>query len=438
MMMDTRREFLRKTMLGAPLSMGAGAGLTSFLGQSLTGIAQEAIDIPILNDDARGHKILVLIQLDGGNDGLNTVVPWGNRRYYQARRSIAIKETDAIKLEGIKDNQGLGLHPELNYFSELFKQGKLAVINNVGYANPNRSHFRSGAIWESAMENASWMNEDQLRAQTGWLGRYFDQCCAGEGNLAGVYHGKNPLSMRGESFRGTSVADLENDPFGYMKLRNDLMSDPVFRKLQNPASGGEPESKLKFVRDVSKDTLSASDKMRKFLADVKQRGNGFPQTGLGKQLGLISQFISQGASTRVYIARIGGFDTHSKQLAGHAARMKEINDAVQAFMSQIDVIGVEKNVAVMTFSEFGRQLKENGTQGTDHGAAAPMFLIGGGVKGGIYGNAPKLKGDMVADFGGLVHEIDFRSVYRSVLEQYLGVSSSGIISDAFAPLKLYT
>ncbi len=437
-MNDSRRDFIKKGLLSLPASVALSAGIPGFLNQSLAGMA--ALSARAGDDllaPGRGHKILVLIQLDGGNDGLNTVVPWENGRYYRARKSIAIPEQRVLKLKDAKGDLGIGFHPEMPFFAEMFAVGKLALVNNVGYANPNRSHFRSGAIWQSAMELAAGMSESELKAQTGWLGRYFDRYCSGEGNLVGVYHGSAPLAMRGVAFRGTSISNMEAEPFGFIRLKEQLLKDPIFRKLQGLADGDKEARNVHFVRNVASDTLLASDKMQKVLAQLKQRGNGFPATNIGRQLGMIAQLITLGSSTRVYLARIGGFDTHRNQLNGHGSLWKQINDSVKAFMGEMQRNLLTEHVAVMTFSEFGRQLNENGTRGTDHGAAAPMFILGGGVKGGMFGKPPALKGDKVTSFGGLAHEIDFRSVYRSIIEQHLGVPSQGIVPAAYPPLKLF-
>lgn len=385
------------------------------------------------------HKTLVIIQLDGGNDGLNTVVPWGNSQYYRARRNLAIKEADVLKFTGVAAAEGLGVHPQMDYFPELFQEGRLAVINNVGYAQPNSSHFKSGAIWESGLDNAVMASEDEIRMHTGWVGRYFDQHCNGESNLVGAYYGSSPLAMRGLAFTGTSISDLQSQPFGFMKLGEEMAMHPAFRKMQEISKKAQPDTseKLDYVRNIAAETQESTDKMRKFLVEVKQRGGDFPNTGLGKQLGMISELIINGGDTRVFLAHIGGFDTHSGQAAQHAKLWKEINDAIRAFVGRMKATGLDNDVAIMTYSEFGRQLKENGTGGTDHGAAAPMFIIGGGVKGGIFGKPPTLKGDKLNYDGGLAYEIDFRSVYKSILEGYFNVETTGIISDKHTALKLF-
>ena len=421
-----RREFMKTGMLA------------SFSLPSLLSFSANAAPALLPRISAK-HKTLVIIQLDGGNDGLNTVVPWGNSRYYRARRNIAIKETDVLKFTGVKAAEGLGVHTEMDYFTELFQEGSLAVINNVGYEQPNRSHFKSGAIWESGLDDAVLGSEDEIRNHTGWLGRYFDKHCAGESNLVGAYYGSSPLAMRGNAFSGTSISDLQSQPFGFMKLGEEMSMHPAFRKMQEAEKSqkGVSGNKVDFVRNVAAETQTSTDQMRKFLAEVKERGGGFPSTGLGKQLGMISELIMNGGDTRVYLAKIGGFDTHSNQAAKHAKLWKEITDALRAFMGRMKASGLANDVAVMTYSEFGRQLNENGTKGTDHGAAAPMFVIGGGVKGGIFGKPPALKGDKITNYGGLSYEIDFRSVYKSILEQYLKVETTGIISEKYPALKLF-
>ena len=427
--MDINNDILRRGFLKK--SLFASCGLSSLLSHSAYAASQPTI--------TSKHKILVIIQLDGGNDGLNTVIPWESSRYYRARRSIAIPESDVLKLTGVKAAEGLGVHTEMDYFTELFQEGELAIINNVGYEQPNRSHFKSGAIWQSGLDLSSTASEDEIRKQTGWIGRYFQKHCSGESNLVGAYYGNSPLAMRGETFSGTSISDLQGQPFGFMKLGDEMAMHPAFRRMQELANTDQSKlnESLNFVRTVAAETQASTDQMRKILAEIKQRGGKFPDTRLGRQLGQISELIVNRGDTRVYLAKIGGFDTHSGQSAKHAKLWKEINDALRAFMGLMKSAGLSKDVAVMTYSEFGRQVNENGTNGTDHGAAAPMFIIGGGVKGGIFGKPPTLERDQVNRYGGLSYEIDFRSVYKSILEQYLKVESKDIISDKYASLKLF-
>jgi len=458
-----RRKFIKQSFLSSVgLKLGAST-IPAFLTNSLQAQAAGAAGMPSMVDAGKSHKILVLLQLEGGNDGLNTVIPWEDKNYYKARKTIGIKEADVLKIDPIKPPEtkkdsdkklttkekkaakaleykgsAIGLHPEMTFFAEMYAEGKLAVLTNVGYKYPNRSHFKSGAIWQSGLDDAVSLSEQEIENQTGWLGRYFDAQCAGENNFVGAYYGDSPLAMRGVAFTGTSIADIGKEPFGFMKLREDFAQTNVFKMLQekDALNDNGKHSKAKFLRNVASETQQASEDMRRYLADATDNGY-YPNTNLGKQFKTISEFILRGSSTRVYLARIGGFDTHSSQLSGHGRLWKQINEALSAFMKQMGQAKLDEKVAVMTFSEFGRQVKENGTNGTDHGSAAPMFIMGGGVKPGIHGNAPYLKKNEITSFGGLAYETDFRRVYRSIIEQYLDAPSKGIISDIHEPLALF-
>lgn len=453
-----RRQFIRQVFFGSiGLKLGASS-IPTFLSNSLLAQATGSGSEPSMMDAGKGHKILVLLQLEGGNDGLNTVIPWEDKRYYDARKTIGIKEADVHKIAPIKrvvekreetskskgevkegyKGSALGLHPEMTFFAEMYAEGKLAVLTNVGYENPNRSHFKSGAIWQSGLEGLGMLSEGEIENETGWLGRYFDAQCAGENNFVGAYYGDSPLVMRGVAFSGTSITDIGREAFGFMKLKDDFAQSNIFKMLQEKDMGNTAgdNNKASFLRNVASETQRASDDMRRYLADAKSDGY-YPDTKLGNQFKTISEFILRGSSTRVYLARIGGFDTHSNQTAGHARLWKEINGALSVFMKQMGEAKLDGKVAVMTFSEFGRQVKENGTNGTDHGSAAPMFIMGGGVEPGIYGNAPLLKKSEMTGFGGLAYETDFRRVYRSIIEQYLDAPSKGIIADIHEPLALF-
>ncbi len=453
-----RRQFIKQSFLSSiGLKVGAST-IPAFLTNSLQAQANGSGGMPYMLDSGKNHKVLILLQLEGGNDGLNTVIPWEDERYYKARETIGIKEADVHKIAPVKvevkedqssesksknkeeayKGSALGLHPEMTFFAEMYAEGKLAVLTNVGYENPNRSHFKSGAIWQSGLESIGVKSEAEIEKETGWLGRYFDSQCAGEDNFVGAYYGDSPLAMRGIAFSGTSIADIGKEPFGFMKLRKDFAQTNVFKMLQekDTADNAGKNNKANFLRNVASETQQASDDMRRYLAD-KTSNDYYPDTKLGKQFKTISEFILRGSSTRVYLAKIGGFDTHSNQTTSHARLWKQINEALSAFMKQMGQAKLDEKVAVMTFSEFGRQIKENGTRGTDHGSAAPMFIMGGGVKPGIYGNAPLLKKKEITSYGGLAYETDFRQVYRSIIEQYLDAPSQGIISDVYEPLALF-
>jgi len=371
---------------------------------------------------AKGGKsasepILVVCQLSGGNDGLNTVVPFTDKLYYAARPSLGIPGEKVLKL-----NETLGLHPSMTAVHELFKQGKVAVINNVGYPNPNRSHFKSMDIWQSAAPDDKYKN--------GWIGRYFDAKLA-SGPLNPVValglSAEKPIALTGDKASVpcfASLADIQN-----------LVGDPDGEKMLREIQGMDAMagSATRVVQQANKTALDAVSVLNKQLSTYAPKqpyandafGNGFKQ---------ISQLIATSPATRLVYFSAGGFDTHARQAEQHDKLMKGFSDAVGAFQSEMEAIGKADKVVVLVFSEFGRRVAENASQGTDHGAAAPMFLIGNKVKGGVHGSNPDLQnlGD-----GDVLHKIDFRSVYAASLDEWMGGDSEVVLGTKFPGMALY-
>ena len=370
------------------------------------------------------HRILVVIQLAGGNDGLNTVIPYTMDPYYRYRRQLAIPANKVLKLE-----KGLGLHPSATGLKALYDAGRMAIVQGVGYPNPNRSHFVATDIWSTA--------DPKLRRKTGWLGRYFDACCngadPGPDPIEGVALTKEaPLAMRGEQFM--PLAFEHPDALRWRGPRRDRQAEAVFRKLnQHEPAGDEPELAAYLQRAALK-ALVGADEIRG-AAGRKLRGGRFdPRTGpLGRSLQTVARMIAADMPTRVYYVSMGGFDTHSAQAGRQARLLEQLGNAVRAFLATLEEHKLLDRVLVMTFSEFGRRVEENASGGTDHGEAAPMFLFGSKLRPGLHGKHPSLTN---LHRGDLKFHTDFRRVYATVLRQWLGTRSEPILGGAYKPLRL--
>jgi uncharacterized protein (DUF1501 family) len=336
-----------------------------------------------------GEQSVVFVQLNGGNDGLNTFIPFEDPLYYDSRPTIAIS-----KIEVLNAAKGMAFHPALKGFASMQQNGDLSVIQNVGYPNPVRSHFRSQEIWQTAPTHQEYLND-------GWLGRYLDLQCKEHQPTAGINIDTiDNLALKGDEPNSITVKDPDR-----FKTKN---------KQENEGQlSGNPQ--LDFVRKVASSVVEGSDDIQKALAKAASSDVVYPKTGLAKNLEWISKLIKGNLNSKVYYTSLGGFDTHDNQLSIHKNRLTELNDAVFSFYEDLKKAQQLQNVTIVVFSEFGRRVKDNG-RGTDHGTAAPMFVIGGNNRGKIIGNNPNLA-DL--DNGDLKHEIDFRSVYASILKNKL-------------------
>jgi uncharacterized protein (DUF1501 family) len=433
-LLQTRREFLATGIKGLGL-VAASAYVPAFVTRTARAVTPET--------DA---TILVVLQLSGGNDGLNTVVPFGNDLYYKARPTIGIAKDSTLKL-----NDQIGLHPSLAPLKSEFDAGKMAIIQNTGYPNPNRSHFRSMEIWHTAAD------ADAPSLTSGWLGRYFDAQCAGADPHAAIDNANIGVSfgkVMPQAFRNRANVGLAIDnpsTFQWNASGETLAlahaQEVIFSRLNQPGGveaspmssmatlGGisdtTPET-LDFLRHTAMNAMLAGDRIRSILG--KSRGRvPYPGSELGNQLGMIAKLIGGGFPTRVYYAYQGGFDTHANQPGTHARVLGDVAQAVGAFRNDLRDQKNADRVLVLAFSEFGRRVQENGSAGTDHGAAAPVFLFGEQLKAGIHGHAPDL-GTLVD--GDIVHETDFRQVYATVLERWLGTASEPLLGRPFGSLPV--
>ncbi|MDP5078532.1 MAG: DUF1501 domain-containing protein [Nonlabens sp.] len=334
-----------------------------------------------------GNQSLVFIQLDGGNDGLNTFIPYADPLYKMLRPNIAIDPSDVIN-----KTKGMGFHPALTGLANIQQEGNLTVLQNVGYPEPIKSHFRSQEIWQTASKSQEYL-------QNGWLGRYLDIQCKDIIPTAGVNIDRvDSLALKGTHPNSITMRNLDK-----FKSEKDIDNLPL---------SGHPA--LDFTRVIANSAASGSEEIQKAL---KKAGDDitYPSTGLGSQLKWISQLIKGDLDSKIYYTSLNGFDTHNNQLGIHQRKLKELDDAVYSLYKDLKNSKLHDAVTVVIFSEFGRRVKDN-TSGTDHGTAAPMFIVGGNNRGQVLGSNPDL---VNLNDGDLIHQIDFRSVYASLLQDKL-------------------
>lgn len=400
-MTHSRREFLRQGLGGATL-LASGLTMPGFLAR--TAMARTL--------DPGGERILVVVQLTGGNDGLNTVVPYADDLYHKARPTLRIAPDRVLKLD-----DALGLHPDMVGLKRLFDRGLLNVVGGVGYPNPDRSHFRSMDIWHTSCLEPE-------RCRNGWLGRASE----------GIGSGASPSALH-----------LDDAPLP-LALIAEGQAVPSIRGIDAftlAQDAGEVESSVAAMRPgaaedllyVQRTAVSACASARR-LSQVAPGGGGassYPPYGLADRLRQVARLIGADFGARIYYTSLGGFDTHAKQAIAHGPLLRELAESVAAFYDDLERRGLADRILLMTFSEFGRRVKENGSQGTDHGSGAPMFLAGPGCRPGLGGSRPDLS---ALDDGDVRYGLDFRQVYASVLDRWLGVDSAAVLGGRFAPADL--
>jgi uncharacterized protein (DUF1501 family) len=426
---QTRRKFLKNGLVGGALAWT----IPSFVSQTLNTLHAEGAA-----DNAK--PILVVLQMAGGNDGLNTVVPISNDLYYKFRPTLGIRADSAHKLSG-----DFGLHPSMTAFKELFDAGMLGVVHGVGYPNPNRSHFYSTDIWQTASPEGA--------KSKGWIGRYFDTACRGADPTVGISVGRQmPLAFASgrplgislenpESYRFAGGGDTDSEMF-YRKLNSPDMLEGDAPSLDSGGSigaapGMAPQargSSLDFLERVALDAQVSSDKI---LAVTKKVSNHatYPGSQIASSLKLVARLIGGDLPTRVFYVSQGGYDTHTNQAPAQQRLLGEMTAGVKAFFEDLKGMGQDQRVLLMTFSEFGRRVAQNANNGTDHGAAAPMFLVGPKVKPGFHGTMPSLAPKDLLN-GDIKFTTDFRSVYSGVLDQWLRTDSGAVLGRKFPALKI--
>jgi len=361
-----------------------------------------------------GNKVVVILQLSGGNDGLNTVIPVRNDLYYKARPRLGITKEKALSL-----TSEVGLHPALTGFKELYDDGSLGIINSVGYPNPDRSHFRSMDIWHTASQSSEYWNN-------GWVGRYLDAQCKGCDKPTQAIEIDDILSLalKGDNLKGIAVKDPKR-LYGTAneKFFKEVMKNHVDEKGEQPAD---------YLYKTMAETLSSADyifqqsKMHPSKAD-------YPKTDLGNSMKTIASLIFSEINTKVYYVSLGSFDTHINQDAQQQRLFTEMNDAVKAFIKDLKANNRFDDVMLFTFSEFGRRVQQNASNGTDHGTANNMFLISGGLKQkGLINPLPTL-----ADLneGDLKYKVEFKNLYANIINKLHEADDKTILSKQYEYLN---
>ena len=412
----SRRRFLNTSLSSSTLVAMGSTTIPTFLGRSALA--------------ARGAKtnerILVVVQLLGGNDGLNTVVPHGIDGYNRGRRALRLAAGQLHKITA-----EIGLHPAMGGMAKVLERGRLAVVQGVGYPNPDRSHFRSMEIWETAS-----VKNDARALETGWLGRALDSRPLKLGDDPPGLHvgGRSmPLALKTRKTEVPSVESLESYK---LQLAGTDQEKQAERAALSQLAGIDRRGDNALLSFISRTTLAAyesSDRLEK-LTQKKQNGPKYPNFGLARRLELIAQIIKADFGTRIFYTALDGFDTHANQLGTHAALLNELSDSVAAFHDDLAAAGHGDRVALLTFSEFGRRVQENASQGTDHGAAAPVFIVGPVATSGLVGTHPSLD-DL--DDGDLRFHTDFRSVYATLIGDWLNLPIEPVLGSGFKAMPLF-
>ncbi len=407
---STRREFLRHS--------GRGIGLLAFSRFAPSFLVQSTLSAAPAPEKDR--SILVLVQLAGGNDGLNTLIPFEDADYYRLRPTLGIAKDKVLRA-----SDTLGLHPACAAMHGLLQDGKLGIVQNVGYPNPNRSHFRSTEIWETASRAGEF-------AETGWIGRYLDNACAG---LPAGSH--DPVAVHITNGMPQSFASAhEHSTFGLLPGGGNRRDNEETRKLLEnmitPPSEAGAADNATFLKHTLMDALVTEKKVQRVLGDYRPgAGVIYPGNPFAASLRNVAALIAAGLPTRVYFVSLSGFDTHTNQLGQQANLLAQLSDGLAAFQKDLEAHQLDGQVLTMTFSEFGRRPSENESRGTDHGTAAPLFVMGSKVKSGIHGQSPSLKLERNQD---LTFSTDFRQVYATALDSWLNCPSEPVLGGKFAPI----
>mgnify|MGYP002628215079 CR=1 FL=1 len=359
-----------------------------------------------------GYKKLVIVQLSGGNDGLNTIVPFTNDIYYENRQGISIPKNDLIKV-----TDDLGFNKSLAPLKNLYDQGYLSIINNVGYPNPNRSHFRSTDIWQTASSANEYLD-------TGWLGRYIDRY--GKMPYSGIEIDDSlSLIMKGETMNGIATKNP--------RILFDNTQTPYFKKVLSHQSDQHlSEHNLGYLYKTMIEAKSSAKYIYETSKTYKSKQE-YPNNAFGKQLKTTAEFINSNIQSKVYYVSMGGFDTHANQADRQKRLLSTYSESMEVFVNELKQNDTFKDTLILTFSEFGRRVHQNAAGGTDHGAANNVFIIGENLKSkGFYNELPDLA-NLDAN-GDIIHTVDFRSVYATILEKWLQVDDAVILNKSFSKL----
>jgi uncharacterized protein (DUF1501 family) len=392
----------------------------AFLGGSNSTALAQAVGapaLPALGGTVDPDNVLVVVQMQGGNDGLNTVVPWSDDAYHRVRPAIGIADAQVLKL-----NDRIGFNSALKGLNELYKQGRVALVQGVGYPNPNRSHFEATQIWETASPDRP--------QQYGWIGRYLDRRFASAKPATpfeAVALGDTlPAAMVGAHVEVPTIAAL--NAYGYNTGR-DLASKQSAGVLYDGAKAGQSPY-LALIANTAREAYHGGDLLRAQTAAFTNAAT-YASNGFAQQLALAARLIGSRAGSKIVFVSLGSFDTHAGQRAQQDRLLGYLGDGLLSFYQDLTAHGLDRNVLTLTFSEFGRRVQQNASNGTDHGTAMPLFALGGTVKGGIYGEHPSLT-DL--DHGDLRFSQDFRSVYATVIAKWLGRDAAAVLGGQYPAL----
>ncbi|TVY01089.1 DUF1501 domain-containing protein [Paenibacillus cremeus] len=405
----TRRDFLIKgTALLATLGLG-GPMIFAENGSLLSTQPANAAD--------PDSPVLVVIQLSGGNDGINTIIPYGMGGYFDARPTLKITDSQVLTI-----NDQLGFHPSLTQMHDLFGKGKLAVVQGVGYPKPDHSHFRSMEIWQTA--------EPEKLIRSGWLGRYAETLGQSSNplNLLQIGNSANK-AFNSEKVNVPVIQTL--DTFNFLDPKTPKADQnriaKAFLDMYDPERQG---TVIQVTASRGKEAYESVEAVHS-LTNTYQMKVEYPKTGIARDLQLVAKLLAGNSGTRVFYLQLGGFDDHVNEKDLHAKLLKQLDEALGTFYSDLEAQGLQDRVVTMAFSEFGRRVKENGNGGTDHGTAGPVFVLGGKVKGGLYGVMPSLTS---LDNGDLKYEVDFRSVYSTLLDRWMKGDAQTVMGKSYENL----
>lgn len=392
-----RRDFLKQSVFASGITL-----IPSFL---------KGMEF-LSSDQLSGYKNVIIIQLSGGNDGLNSIIPITNDIYHKLRPTIAKTASQTLKI-----TDDLAFNYSLKGIKELYDLGEVSIINNVGYPNPNRSHFRSTDIWQTASDANQYMH-------TGWVGRYLDANCQSPYEAIEVDSSLS-LALKGNHMNGIAVPD----PNQLYKTTR----EPFFKKLVTRAHKEMlNEDNQGYLYKTMLETYSSASYIYQ-TSKIYQTQTTYPQHPFAKNLKTIADFIVSGLKTRVYYSSLGGFDSHVNQLNSQDRLLKIYSESISALVKDLKKNNRFKDTLILTFSEFGRRVQQNGSRGTDHGAANNIMIIGGGLKKpGVYNELPNLSD--LDDNGDIKYTIDFRSVYATILDNWLMVKDQKILNKSFNKL----
>ncbi len=408
----SRRDFLVRGLYG----IGVGAGLPLLLNRTSAALAAQALEGTSI--EKHPERILVVVELSGGNDGLNTVVPYGDPAYYRARPRLGIREQEVIKA-----SSGFGFHPAMVGFERLYKDGLLGVVHGCGYDHPSLSHFSSMGFWHTGVPNGG--------ESLGWLGRLADHTYDPHTHNMIVNIGTaQSLAVRS----GQHSPLVFDDPSRFRREGSDDEKHAIQEMSQTKASGN---ATLEFLASTAQNAAESSDFVRQAAGSYRTPVDYGVGGGLGGNLQRVASLIAAGMPTRIYYVSYQGnsFDTHVQQADLHSRLLMYTADAIRGFVEDMKRIGKSDQVAMMIFTEFGRRVEENGSLGTDHGTATPMFIVGKGVKGGFYGQHPSLT-DL--DDGNMKMTTDFRRVYATMIKEWLGYDDvAAVLKTPFDTLQAF-